>query len=298
MGDKRGRQSTVVRTARPHHEGETVRLRSSRVKGKACRSRGGNSLRQLSLHGPVPWLDGHQSRRAPRCLVLVLVLALGLVLVLCACSLQARCSRIMARGRQPATPSSPPQNSLTNQSTHCHPPSPFMSHPRPHDTRHRLLEAASALIWESSYSSASVDAICQRAEVNKGSFYHFFPSKAELAVAALEAEWEARKPQWDACFSPLVPPLERFDRLHAECMAEQTRLAAATGCVVGCPLVQPGQRDRDPERTDPAKSRRTARHDTCNTSNPPSPKVMPAGKFMRRIPPPRPESCCHTSKAK
>lgn len=115
-----------------------------------------------------------------------------------------------------------------------------MSLPRPHDTRHRLLEAASALIWESSYSSASVDAICHRAEVNKGSFYHFFPSKAELAVAALEAEWELRKPQWDACFSPLVPPLDRFNRLHAECMAEQTRLAAATGCVVGCPLFSLG----------------------------------------------------------
>jgi TetR/AcrR family transcriptional repressor of nem operon len=102
------------------------------------------------------------------------------------------------------------------------------------------LEAASGLIWESSYSSASVDAICQRAGVNKGSFYHFFPSKSELAVTALEAEWESRKPHWDACFSPLVPPLERFARLHAECMEEQTRLAAETGCVIGCPLFSLG----------------------------------------------------------
>lgn len=111
---------------------------------------------------------------------------------------------------------------------------------RPQDTRHRLLEAANSLIWESSYGSASVEAICQRAGVNKGSFYHFFPSKAELAVAALEAEWQARKPQWDACFSPLVPPLDRFRRLHAECMAEQTRLAEEKGRVVGCPLFSLG----------------------------------------------------------
>lgn len=115
-----------------------------------------------------------------------------------------------------------------------------MSHPRPNDTRHRLLEAATRLIWESSYGSASVDAICQRAGVNKGSFYHFFPSKSDLAVAALEAEWESRKPAWDACFSPLVPPLDRFRRLHAESVAEQERLAAATGCVVGCPLFSLG----------------------------------------------------------
>lgn len=115
-----------------------------------------------------------------------------------------------------------------------------MSRPRLHETRQRLLEAASALIWESSYSSASVDAICHRAGVNKGSFYHFFASKEELAVAALEAEWEARKPVWDACFSPLVPPLERFSRLHAECLAEQSRLATEAGCVVGCPLFSLG----------------------------------------------------------
>jgi len=115
-----------------------------------------------------------------------------------------------------------------------------MSHPRPNDTRHRLLDAATSLIWESSYGSASVEAICQRAGVNKGSFYHFFPSKSELAVAALDAEWEVRKPHWDACFSPLVAPLERFQRLHAECMEEQAKLAAETGCVVGCPLFSLG----------------------------------------------------------
>jgi len=115
-----------------------------------------------------------------------------------------------------------------------------MSLARPNDTRHRLLEAATSLIWESSYGSASVDAICHRAGVNKGSFYHFFPSKSELAVAALESEWEARKPQWDACFSPLVPPLERLSRLQARCVEEQARLAAENGFVVGCPLFSLG----------------------------------------------------------
>jgi len=115
-----------------------------------------------------------------------------------------------------------------------------MSFPRVHDTRHRLLEAATSLIWDSSYGAASVEAICQRAGVHKGSFYHFFPSKSELAVAALDAEWQARRPHWDECFSPLVPPLERLARLQTACIEEQARLAGAKGFVVGCPLFSLG----------------------------------------------------------
>lgn len=115
-----------------------------------------------------------------------------------------------------------------------------MSTPRPNDTRHRLLEAATSLIWESSYGAASVEGICQRAGVNKGSFYHFFPSKSELAVAALASEWEARKPQWDEFFSPLVAPLDRLRRWHERCVEEQVRLAAENGFVVGCPLFSLG----------------------------------------------------------
>jgi TetR/AcrR family transcriptional repressor of nem operon len=45
------------------------------------------------------------------------------------------------------------------------------------DTRDRLLEAALLLIWEESLGAASVDAICEKAGVRKGSFYHFFKSR-------------------------------------------------------------------------------------------------------------------------
>ena len=57
--------------------------------------------------------------------------------------------------------------------------------PRVSNTRERLTDAAMDLIWENSYAATSVDAICDRAGVKKGSFYYFFKSKSELAVAAL-----------------------------------------------------------------------------------------------------------------
>ena len=76
----------------------------------------------------------------------------------------------------------------------------------------RLTDAALDLMWENSYGTTSVDAICERAGAKKGSFYYFFKSKSELTAAALEAEWNKNKANMDALFSPTIPPLERFDR--------------------------------------------------------------------------------------
>ena len=90
--------------------------------------------------------------------------------------------------------------------------------PRTSDAKERLTDAAMDLIWQNSYGATSVDAICARAQVRKGSFYYFFKSKSELAAAALEADWQKRQVDMDRIFSPTVPPLERlqnyFDFVH------------------------------------------------------------------------------------
>jgi len=104
------------------------------------------------------------------------------------------------------------------------------------DAKQRLMDAANNLMWESSYASTSVDAICERAGVKKGSFYHFFESKSDLAVAALEADWQMKKPDLDAIFSPTVPPVERFERYFKRALNKQTALQDKTGNVLGCPL--------------------------------------------------------------
>jgi len=41
-------------------------------------------------------------------------------------------------------------------------------------TKDKLLQVAFDLLWDNSYGSVSVGDICERAGVNKGSFYHFF----------------------------------------------------------------------------------------------------------------------------
>lgn len=51
-------------------------------------------------------------------------------------------------------------------------------------SRELLLEAATELIRTKGYSSTTVDDLCEKAGVSKGTFFHNFSSKEDLAVAA------------------------------------------------------------------------------------------------------------------
>ncbi|MCA9773881.1 MAG: helix-turn-helix transcriptional regulator, partial [Myxococcales bacterium] len=53
-------------------------------------------------------------------------------------------------------------------------------------TRERLLGAAQELMMEKGYAATSVDQICARAGLTKGSFFHHFRGKEDLAVAAAD----------------------------------------------------------------------------------------------------------------
>lgn len=53
-----------------------------------------------------------------------------------------------------------------------------------HESKTKLLDAALHVIRAKGYAATTVDDICQAAGVTKGSFFHHFKSKDELAVAA------------------------------------------------------------------------------------------------------------------
>ena len=76
------------------------------------------------------------------------------------------------------------------------------------NARVKLMDAVRELIWAGSYGSTTIEQICERAGVKKGSFYCFLASKADLAVAAIDAEWQRKRPDLDSPFSSSVPPLD------------------------------------------------------------------------------------------
>ncbi len=105
----------------------------------------------------------------------------------------------------------------------------------------RLMDAAEQLMWEQSYGAVTIDDICQRADVKKGSFYYYFKSKADLAVAALEKLWKNEwKPNLDTCFSPSTEPLSRFDHYFGSFYQANVDIKKKYGKVLGCPICTVG----------------------------------------------------------
>lgn len=103
------------------------------------------------------------------------------------------------------------------------------------DAKERLMEAVLELIWTGSYGTTTIDHICEKAGVKKGSFYYFFDSKADLALAAIDVGWNRIQPELDALFSASVPPLERLRKYCEYSYRFQAEIKAKYGHVLGCP---------------------------------------------------------------
>jgi TetR/AcrR family transcriptional repressor of nem operon len=108
------------------------------------------------------------------------------------------------------------------------------------DAKERLMSAVLELIWSGSYGTTTIDQICEKAGVKKGSFYYFFDSKSELAVEAFEESWKARRVELDAIFSPTVPPLKRLQKYCDFGYEFQREIKSKHGHVLGCPQVSLG----------------------------------------------------------
>ena len=90
------------------------------------------------------------------------------------------------------------------------------------------------LIRMHGYGAVSIDLICEEAGVCKGSFYYFFASKMELAIAVLENDWVSfAKSKWDALFSAEKDPLIRIQNCLEWLYEEQAEVLQKHGRVLG-----------------------------------------------------------------
>lgn len=59
--------------------------------------------------------------------------------------------------------------------------------PRQSPAKEKLIGAAVKAVREKGFSATSVDDLCREAGVTKGDFFHHFPTKVDLGIAAAEA---------------------------------------------------------------------------------------------------------------
>lgn len=117
----------------------------------------------------------------------------------------------------------------------------FDSAPPSLPTRDRLIQAAAELMMRQSYSTVSVDDICKAADIKKGTFYHHFPSKVELALVTFDHIWDECRCDLVACINDTAKtPEERLRAFADLVIAHHRETFAAEGKVYGCPLANAG----------------------------------------------------------
>jgi AcrR family transcriptional regulator len=78
------------------------------------------------------------------------------------------------------------------------------------DSRERLIETMSELMWERGYAATSPREVRERSGIGQGSMYHHFPSKRDLALAALERNCSDLLPASEALLTADGDPLEKL----------------------------------------------------------------------------------------
>ncbi len=108
---------------------------------------------------------------------------------------------------------------------------------RGQQTKQRLLDSAQQLMYSRSYSDVGVQEICKDAKVQKGSFYHFFPSKSALTVEVLEQlKMQMIENILLPAFAKDLTPAKRFERFIEYAYQYQVQLKEEYGYVLGCPM--------------------------------------------------------------
>src|SRR5271168_921996 len=80
-----------------------------------------------------------------------------------------------------------------------------------HESKTALLDAALSVFRSKGYTATRVEDICEAAELTKGSFFHHFTSKEELAIAAAEHWIEGTSTTFlSADYQSLPDPLDRL----------------------------------------------------------------------------------------
>ncbi len=109
--------------------------------------------------------------------------------------------------------------------------------------RDSIIQGAAELFMLAGYGSVTVEQICLHTSSTKGSFYHFFRSKEDLAVQLVDAVWHQTRKELVDILTGQTPGLERIRKAleftchHSKSLNNRRQF---TGCPVGSLAVSLG----------------------------------------------------------
>ena len=102
-----------------------------------------------------------------------------------------------------------------------------------HETKRRLLEASLELMLKRGYSGLGVDDVLERTGISKGSFYHHFQNKQDMALQAIELYTNIGHELLGNCLTPDGrPALDRL-RTFFDQLSGFYRSQGYLGCLLG-----------------------------------------------------------------
>lgn len=102
------------------------------------------------------------------------------------------------------------------------------------NTRDVLIEEGLKALLSGSYDGAGIGPILKAADVPKGSFYHFFPSKEAFALAVIETYVErTNRVRAELLSDTTNPPLDRLRRYLEHFERQYAGDDAIGGCLLG-----------------------------------------------------------------
>ena len=104
------------------------------------------------------------------------------------------------------------------------------------DSRSRIINTAAELFYLQGFESVGLQKICAQANVSKSSFYHFFASKDEVAVAVVEAHWSSAQQKFGQLLASPLSPLQKIQTIFGNMFNEAESICSEQGSIYGCPF--------------------------------------------------------------
>ena len=102
----------------------------------------------------------------------------------------------------------------------------------PSPTQEKLFDAARDLMLEKGFVATTVDEICEAAGVTKGSFFHYFDSKEDLAKQLVVRFAKGMGKTFENACCSEKDPLDRV-YTYIDCAIEHSKKPESKGCLIG-----------------------------------------------------------------